>query len=298
MIEIPKNFYRYKQMPVWNQNTIPKMFLDKHNTKAWVYAKITVLSWKIKYSIFKDEKWEIEEVHLIEAWDFWVAKPQQWHKIESIWEIEVLLEFFKEKSEEIQKSEEKFEKLFPDKSPHYEVKYLSSLIENKKWKKALDLWSWWWRNSLYLAMQWFKVNSWDKNFEWLLNTSSLAKKNLLDIKTSVKDLNKDLIDENFDVIIATVSLQFLEKESAIRLLNSAIKNTNIWWYNLIIVPIESEDFSCPINFPNLMNYKNYLYLYKDWEIIYSDDMIWRFHKINEKWIKILSRFATIIAKKV
>ncbi|PZM86566.1 hypothetical protein DLH72_00660 [Candidatus Gracilibacteria bacterium] len=298
MKDIPKSFYRYKQMPIWNQNTIPQMFLDIHNTKAGVYGRINVLSGKLKYTIFRDKNGEIEDTYLIEAGNFGIAKPEQWHKVEAIGEVEILLEFFKEKPKEIQESEEKFEKIFPDKSPHYEVKYLASLVENKKGKKALDLGSGGGRNSLYLAMQGFKVTSWDKNLDGLFSTSNLAKKNFLDIKTSMKNLNKELVEENFDVIIATVSLQFLEKESAIKLLNSAVKHTNIGGYNLIIVPIESENFSCPINFPNLMTYKDYLDMYKNWEIIYSDDMIGKFHKTNEKGIRIMSRFATIIAKKV
>jgi hypothetical protein len=49
----------------------------------------------------------------------------------------------------------------------------------------------------------------------------------LDLEIFQKDLNKDLILENYDVIISTVALQFLEKDSATTLLKSAIEKTNI-----------------------------------------------------------------------
>jgi hypothetical protein len=51
----------------------------------------------------------------------------------------MILEFFEEKPKAVQELEEEFKKAFPDKFPHYEVEYLSSIVENRESKKALDL---------------------------------------------------------------------------------------------------------------------------------------------------------------
>ena len=48
----------------------------------------------------------------------------------------------------------------------------------------------------------------------------------------------------------------------------------------------------------MRTYQEYLDLYKNWEIVYSDNMIWQFHRVDENGHRIRARFATIIAKKV
>lgn len=297
MKQIPKNFYRYKQLGIFTEKTIPAWLLKMHNTKDWIYWKINVLEWILKYTIFEKENGKIEEEFFLEKWDFWVAEPQKWHKIEPIWNVKIFIDFFSEKEEKIQEIENIFEKIFPEKNPHFELVELIAK-QNFLWKKALDIWSWFWRNALFLALNWFDVTCFDKNFKWLLQTKNEAKEKNIEIKTVLKDLNKDKIEENFDLIISTVALQFLEKESATSLLKSMIEKTNLWWYNLIVVPINSPDLSCPINFPNLRNYIDYISLYSWWEIITSNNLIWRFHRIDENWKRIISRFATILAKKV
>ena len=103
---------------------------------------------------------------------------------------------------------------------------MTSLVENKKEKKALDLGCGGGRNSLFLAENGFDVLAFDKNMEAVMNLNMLAQKNNLNLKAEVKDLNNEQISTNFDVIIATVSLQFLENDSAKKLIKSAIEHTN------------------------------------------------------------------------
>ena len=64
------------------------------------------------------------------------------------------------------------------------------------------------------------------------------------------------------------------------------------------MPVDAEDMKCPIDFPNLMTYEEYLDFYKDWEIVHADDMVWQFHRTDENGHRIRARFATIIAKKI
>ncbi len=39
-----KTLLPYKTMPVWTAQSIPKAFLEKHNTKEGTWAKLTILS--------------------------------------------------------------------------------------------------------------------------------------------------------------------------------------------------------------------------------------------------------------
>jgi tellurite methyltransferase len=75
-------------------------------------------------------------------------------------------------------------------------------------------------------------------------------------------------------------------------------STSIWGYNVIIVPIDSDDHLCPIRFSTLLKEWNLKEYYFDWEIIEYNEMMWSFHRKDENWNKIISRFATIIAKKI
>ena len=46
-----ENLICYKRMPVWNKDSLPKMFQEKHNTKEGTWGKITVLSGKLKFYV-------------------------------------------------------------------------------------------------------------------------------------------------------------------------------------------------------------------------------------------------------
>ena len=79
-----------------------------------------------------------------------------------------------------------------------------------------------------------------------------------------------------------------------------MNHTNIGGYNLLIVPIASDDVGCEIPFPNLVPYENYLNFYENdhWEILHADNMVGHFHRRDVNGNRIKSRFATIIAKKI
>lgn len=284
-------------MPLWNARNIPQGFLTMHNTKPWVYAKIIVLRWKLKYTAFLSQQGEIDFEVEIGAWEIGFSKPGQWHKVKPLSDdLEMVLEFYQEKSEEIQKIEQNFHKVFPDKSPHYEVKLLSTLVD-LKWKKALDLGSGGGRNSLFLASHGAIVSAWDKNIDGLKSTQELADTHKLSLMTYQKNLNLTRVEENYDIVISTVVLQFLEANSAKKLIVSAQEHTNAAWYHVIIAPITSPDVPCPIDFPNLPTYEEYLEWYQDWEIIQKDNYVGEFHVKDEKGNRVKAKFLTLVARK-
>ena len=82
MIDVPNNFYRYKQLPIYTKETIPKWLLLAHNTKVWVYWKINVLSGKLKYNYLESENGLVKKEVFVEAWDYIVSAPQAWHKVQ------------------------------------------------------------------------------------------------------------------------------------------------------------------------------------------------------------------------
>lgn len=284
-------------MPLWNASNIPEGFLTMHNTKPWVYAKIIVLKGILKYTAFLSQDGEVDFEMEIGAWEIGFSKPGQWHKVKPLSDdLEMVLEFYQEKSKGIQKIEQNFHKVFPDKNPHYEVELLSTFID-LKWKKVLDLGSGGWRNSLFLACNGAIVSAWDKNIDGLKSTQELADDQKLSLMTYQKNLNLTRVEENYDIVISTVVLQFLEANSAKKLIVSAQEHTNIGWYHVIITPISSPDVPCPIVFPNLPTYEEYLEWYQDWGIIQKDNYVGEFHVKDEKGNRVKARFLTLVARK-
>jgi tellurite methyltransferase len=292
---IPINNYKYKESPIWDNNSIPEKLLVKHNTKQDVYAKINIIKWELEYTIFSDDL-AIKSQEIINSSHPWIISPQQWHKITPLWDVEIFIEFYKTKPEYIIKREAPF-KLKYGKSPHKEVQELLELMKDSKNKKTLDIWCGLWRNSIFLAEHWFKVEAIDRNIDALTQINEISNKNGLSIVISWVDLNSYTITWKYDCIYTTVVLQFLEKDSAVSIINSMQHSTNDWWYNIIIVPIDSIDHNCPIRFPTLFQSWDIKSFYKSWEIIEYNEMLWTFHRKDQFWNKVIARFATIIAKK-
>jgi tellurite resistance-related uncharacterized protein len=82
MNKIPENFVKYKSTPVFEKDSVPKMFLHLHNTRAGVYGKIRVISGTLKFFGFTQRKGDIEQEISIPAGDFAVSPPEYWHKVE------------------------------------------------------------------------------------------------------------------------------------------------------------------------------------------------------------------------
>jgi tellurite resistance-related uncharacterized protein len=86
MNKIPKNFVNYKSTPIFEKDSVPKMFLHLHNTRSGVYGKICVISGALKFYGFTQRKGEIEHEISIKAGDFAVSPPEYWHKVEFLTE--------------------------------------------------------------------------------------------------------------------------------------------------------------------------------------------------------------------
>ena len=86
MNKIPDNFINYKSTPTFDKNSVPKMFLHLHNTRAGVYGKICVTSGTLKFFGFTQRRGEIEQEISIESGGFAISPPEYWHKIEFLTE--------------------------------------------------------------------------------------------------------------------------------------------------------------------------------------------------------------------
>lgn len=82
-VQIPIHFRHTRSTPFWTKETVPQALLTHHNTKAGVYARLSVMQGAVKFFGFASEHDTTPEVEVvIEAGHFAISPPQYWHRIE------------------------------------------------------------------------------------------------------------------------------------------------------------------------------------------------------------------------
>ena len=165
--------------------------------------------------------------------------------------------------------------------------------------KTLDLGCGSGRNSLYLNQKGFDVTAWDKNQMSISNLNKIIEtEELKNLITDVVDLNTLQFEGEYDFILSTVVMMFLERNTIPGLIANMQRCTKAGGYNLIVAAMDTEDFPCTVGFPfafvtdELRNY------YAGWELIKYNEETGELHKTDEQGNRIKLRFATMLARKI
>ncbi|WP_036771247.1 SAM-dependent methyltransferase TehB [Photorhabdus australis] len=278
----------YKRMPIWQKNTIPEVFTERHNTKEGTYACLEIFEGELEFVIFNDEQEEISYFNVQNQPP--VIQPQVWHKIKWVSDdIKCRLSFLCE-------SQYLFYKQNNLSLPHSEIRDLVDIISPCK---TLDLGSGRGRNSFYLAEKGYDVMAMDISQQHIDAINLIKdKEQLKNIRTTVYDINLHNIKEKYDLIISTVVLMFLQREKIADIILNMQEQTNESGVNLIVCPIKTD--SAPYS---LLPFKYFLEsgelkgYYSDWEIIKYNENPGYLHKTDENGNRIRLNFATLIARK-
>jgi len=165
--------------------------------------------------------------------------------------------------------------------------------------KTLDLGCGSGRNSLYLNQKGFDVTAWDKNPMSISNLNKIiAAEGLKNIVTDIVDLNSIHLDGEYDFILSTVVMMFLERKSIPGLIENMQRCTKLGGYNLIVAAMDTEDFPCNVGFPFAFTEGELRNYYAGWELIKYNEDIGQLHKTDEQGNRIKLRFATMLARKI
>ncbi|WP_065357131.1 tellurite resistance methyltransferase TehB [Kluyvera georgiana] len=179
--------------------------------------------------------------------------------------------------------------------PHSEVVDAATLV---KPGKTLDLGCGNGRNSLYLAANGYDVTAWDKNPMSIQNLRSIREAEGLDnLQVAIHDLNTLSFDGEYDFILSTVVMMFLEANTIPRLIDNMQRCTKPGGYNLIVAAMDTDDFPCTVGFPFAFKtgeLKNY---YKGWNLLKYNEDVGELHRTDEKGNRIKLRFATMLARR-
>ncbi|MDU8925181.1 SAM-dependent methyltransferase TehB [Pasteurellaceae bacterium LIM206] len=284
-----KELICYKKMPVWTKDSLPKMFQEKHNTKAGTWGKLTVLKGKLKFYLLT-EQGDVVSEHIFAAGENTpFVEPQQWHRVEAFSDdLQCYLEFYCTK-------EDYFSKKYNMTATHSDVVEAMQYISPCK---VLDLGCGQGRNSLYLSLRGFDVSARDHNPQSLAFLNQTAEKENLKINTALYDINEAHLRENYDFIVSTVVFMFLERRAVPEIIKNMQAHTNVGGYNLIVAAMSTDDVPCPLPFSFTFGENELKDYYAGWQLIkYNEDM-GELHKTDENGNRIKMKFVTMLAKKV
>ncbi|WP_333849500.1 tellurite resistance methyltransferase TehB [Leclercia sp.] len=178
---------------------------------------------------------------------------------------------------------------------HSEVVYSAGIV---KPGKTLDLGCGNGRNSLYLAANDFDVTAWDKNANSIDNIESIkAKEGITHLQTAIKDLNSLRFDGEYDFILSTVVLMFLQAETIPGLIDNMQRCTKPGGYNLIVAAMDTEDYPCNVGFPFAFKTGELSGYYAGWEQLKYNEDVGELHRTDAQGNRIKLRFATLLARK-
>ncbi|QXW37251.1 tellurite resistance methyltransferase TehB [Klebsiella grimontii] len=178
---------------------------------------------------------------------------------------------------------------------HSEVLHAATLIAPGK---ALDLGCGNGRNSLYLAANGFDVTAWDKNPASISNLERIRQaEGLENLRTAIKDLNALSFDGEYDFILSTVVMMFLEAKTIPGLIANMQRCTRPGGYNLIVAAMDTDDFPCTVGFPFAFKPEELRNYYAGWALLNYNEDVGELHRTDASGKRIKLRFATMLARK-
>ncbi len=281
----------YKELPVWNQQSIPQGFKNQHNTKAGTWAKLTVLKGELRFAMLeKSGVVQSEHVFTPEQQPPFI-EPEAWHKIVSASEdVECQLRFYCQPVDY-------FIKKYQLNPTHSEV---LAAMPYLKGGRALDVGCGTGRNALYLSQNGFNVDAWDVNENSLQTLRQIVQTEQIDhVQVQRRDLNTDTsIAGQYDFIYCTVVMMFLEAKTIPPLIAQMQQATVPGGYNLIVCAMDTPDIPAQADFPFAFQPGELRRYYQGWNIVKYNEDIGELYRVDAQGQRIKQHFATMLAQKV
>lgn len=159
------------------------------------------------------------------------------------------------------------------------------------------------RNLLYLAQMGHRVIGIDHNQSALETIEEIVHKEALPgVDTLLHDLNQPLSlgSEFYDLVLSTVTLQFLNPQRIPELLAELQGVTKKDGYHFLVFPLQSELYSLPEFFTFLPQKEELYHVYQDsgWSILEYKESVGHLHKQDEQGRPISGLFGFLLAQKI
>ncbi|HBD6304596.1 TPA: tellurite resistance methyltransferase TehB, partial [Shigella flexneri] len=121
--------------------------------------------------------------------------------------------------------------------------------------------------------------------------------NLDNLHTRVVDLNNLTFDGQYDFILSTVVLMFLEAKTIPGLIANMQRCTKPGGYNLIVAAMDTADYPCTVGFTFAFKEGELRRYYEGWERVKYNEDVGELHRTDANGNRIKLRFATMLARK-
>lgn len=286
-----KQLICYKTLPEWDSTSLPRAFRQPHNTKVGTWARLSIFAGKLQYDAL-DANGNITDSFIFSPDNpAPFIEPQAWHKVTPLSDdLRCQLAFYCQ-------AQDYYAKKYKLSAVHSEVLAAMQYIQIGD---AFDLGCGKGRNALFLQQQGFRVTGVD------INPSSIAALNqiiadeqLEHITAQVANCNLANITGDYDLVVSTVVLMFLDRKQHPSIIANMQQQTRPNGYNLIVCALDSEDYPCgeQLPFKAPMQQGELNAYYKDWNIKKYNEDIGHLHRTDANGNRIALRFATLIAQK-
>lgn len=279
----------YKTLPIWDAKTLPDLFREKHNTQLGTWAKLNIIKGNVNFHMLTEQGDVISQYVFDVEHQPPFIEPQQWHRIAQVSDdLKCQLAFYCQPEDYTQKK-------YQMTKTHSDVLDACQIIQAKK---ALDLGCGSGRNSLYLQLLGFDVDAVDKSEMSISNLQEIiANDHLSHINASIYDINQANLKGNYDLIISTVVMMFLQPDRIPDIIHNMQSITKTGGYNLIVCAMSTDDFPCTVGFSFTFKENELLNYYQNWDILKYNEDVGELHKTDIHGNRIKLRFATLFAKK-
>lgn len=163
--------------------------------------------------------------------------------------------------------------------------------------KTLDLGCGQGRNSLYLADRGFDIKSYDLSPGMISTiTGIIEKEGITNINVEQYDINSADIEGDFDLIVSTVVMMFVNRDAIPNIIPNMQAHTNSGGYNLIVSAMSTEAYPYD-GFPFTFSEGELQRYYEGWEIVHYNEEIGEMHRLDADGNRLKLQFATMLARK-
>lgn len=287
----------YKQIEIESQGKL-KFFLEKHSTKEGTWGELCLHEGAIDFVFLDGQGNELSHILIDEKQPQVLIPPAAWHKIIPMSEkFQATLNFYCI-------PQRYFNKKYSLSEVHRDLVFVyQTYLCHLQKASILDVGCGSGRNLLYLAKMGHHVLGVDHNQSALDTIQDIAQKeDLSDVVTQKHDLNQPVIleSERYDLVISTVTLQFLNTHRIQPLLTELQGVTKKNGYHFLVFPIQSEQYEFPDFFTFLPQKEELYHRYQDngWAILEYKESIGLLHKQDASGKQISGLFGLLLAQKI
>ena len=292
----PNKLLCYKKTDIDSHGKL-KFFLEKHSTKEGTWGKFFLHEGAIDFVFLNGQGKELSRERINEEHPEIMIPPAAWHKIIPVSEsFKATLEFYCI-------PQRYFNKKYSLNAVHSDLMYVyQTYLHHLQKASILDVGCGSGRNLLYLAKMGHRVKGLDFSQSAIDMIQDIAQKeDLPEAVAQLHDLNQPLSlgAERFDLVLSTVTLQFLNPARIPALLTELQALTKAVGYHFLVFPIQSELYPLPDFFTYLSQKEEIYHRYQDsgWSIFEYKESVGHLHKQDLLGRQISGLFGILLAQK-